>query len=247
MAYGDIGFWAAQGLLAGVSVDTKFGINDDVDTAANEDVWNGGGDYTGFPDGAAETIEVFSSDAGDAAAGIGARTIRLVGLDENFVEQSEDVTLNGTTAVATTKSWCRMSRMFVLTAGSSATNLGTITARHTTTTANIFAAMPAGDDQTLICATTVPAGKTMMIRRIAAQFGRNTSSGSADVALRIREEGGVFRKRRKVTIGVGSEVDRHYEGAVMVPARSDVKMRVEGVTSNNSSITAEFEYFLIDD
>lgn len=235
-----------RGLVQGYSNNTKFGANPDIDTAAAEDVWNGGGDYTGFPTGAAETVEAFSDDAADTSAGTGARTLRLVGLDANFVEQTVDVTLSGVTPVVTTETWARLSRMYVLTAGSGAENAGLITARHTTTTANVFAAMPAGDNQTLIAATTVPANKVMIIRRVAAQLGRNQASGAADISVRAREEGSVFRKRRQYTVAVGDGIDRHYEGGMVLPEKTDVKIRVEGVTANNTAITGEFEYYLAD-
>ena len=237
----------ALGLVDGFTSDTKFGVNPDIGTSSDpEDVWNGGDDYTGFPTGSAETVEVFSSDAADASAGTGARTVRLTGLDADWEEQTVDVTMNGTTAVATTETWQRLNRMHVLTAGSGEENAGDITARHTTTTANVFATMPAGANQTTIAAFTVPAGKTMLIKRVAVQMGRNTASGSATVSLRVRPTGGVFRKRREFQISVGNGVDRAYETGILVEAQSDVKVRVDEVTANNTAVSAEFEYILFD-
>ena len=55
-------FDISRGLVPGISELSKFGRNSEIDTATDpEDIWNGGGLYTGFPDGAAETIDVFSS------------------------------------------------------------------------------------------------------------------------------------------------------------------------------------------
>lgn len=63
----------ALGQVPNNDIHTKFGINPDVDAAtAPEDIWNGGGTYTGFPVGGtatvAETLQVFSSSTADTAA-----------------------------------------------------------------------------------------------------------------------------------------------------------------------------------
>lgn len=53
----------------------KFGRNSDIDTASDpEDVWEGGGLYTGQPVQASDAIEVVSNDANDSALGTGCRT-----------------------------------------------------------------------------------------------------------------------------------------------------------------------------
>ncbi|MGI9451952.1 MAG: hypothetical protein ACR2QH_15120 [Geminicoccaceae bacterium] len=235
------------GLVPGYTSGDKFGINPDVDTGTTpEDVWSSGGTYTGFPDGAAETVEVFSDNAADTSAGTGARTIRLIGLDVDFNEQTEDVTLNGLTAVPTVNTWKRLSRAFILTAGSGGTNAGAITGRHTVTTANVFFSMPAGDGQTLVCCTTVPAGKTMLVKHAVMSIASNLASGAADLALRVREPGGVFRKRRQFTVNAGGSTEVTYLSGVLIPEKSDLKMTVEAVSANNTSIAAELEFYLVD-
>src|SRR6266487_3343203 len=66
---------------------------------ANTDVWEGGIIY---PFQSSATImEILSSSASDTAAGTGARTYTVIGLDSNFNPISEIITLNGVTAVQT--------------------------------------------------------------------------------------------------------------------------------------------------
>lgn len=56
-----------KGNVPGHSIVHKYGMNPNVPNAATfENIWNGGGVYTGFDATAAETLEVFSSDATDA-------------------------------------------------------------------------------------------------------------------------------------------------------------------------------------
>lgn len=161
-------YQATLGWVPNVNAITKFGRNPDVDASGGgpEDVWEGGGLYTGFPAGVvntvAETCTVVSSSANDAAAGTGMRTCRLSGLGATGAEQLEDVTLNGTNAVTTTNRWYRVNRVVGLTGGSGMTNAGAITVRHSSTTANIFAVVPAGFGQSQIACYTVPANEQGM-------------------------------------------------------------------------------------
>lgn len=101
------------------------GHNTDV-SSTEEDVWEGGGTYT-FLSAAAE-LEVLSSSASDTAAGVGARSVRVTGLDADGFEKTVDVALDGTTPVSL-GSFLRVNGGFVLTSGSNGTNVGTITAR----------------------------------------------------------------------------------------------------------------------
>ena len=74
----------------------------DIDAAdSSEDVWIGEGAYPGFI-ASASTTSIASDSADDAAAGTGARTVRVVGIVNNagtWTETQEDVTLNGVTPV----------------------------------------------------------------------------------------------------------------------------------------------------
>lgn len=91
----------AEGNVTNHSSFSLFGYNGDVDVGT-EDLISAGASYT-FP--AAEMqMEVVSSSANDdgSPAGFGARTVIIDYLDDAYAEKSETVTLNGTTAVATT-------------------------------------------------------------------------------------------------------------------------------------------------
>lgn len=91
------------GLHPRLSIVNIQGRNSDVDTASPEAIWEGGGIYTGQPvGGSAETIDVFSSNANDAAAGTGLRTVRLFGSAPaltDIVLQSDTGSNNNTVVV----------------------------------------------------------------------------------------------------------------------------------------------------
>jgi hypothetical protein len=75
---------------------------------------------------AAAKLDIASSSTNDAAAGTGARTVRIVGLDGNYTPQVEDIALNGQTMITSAKSFLRVFGVEVLTAGSGGVNAGDV-------------------------------------------------------------------------------------------------------------------------
>lgn len=247
----DYYFALAQGIIEGQSIDVKFGRNPDIDIGQTEDIWAGGGTYTGHPTGAAETLEILSDSANDTAAGTGARTIVIPGgLDDTGALIADvTVTLNGTTPVVIpTQLWTRANRAYVATAGSNETNVGTITGRHTTTTANVFFAIEPDLGQTTVAAYTVPLGKTAWIKRLRVSCSRsNGSAGSATYQLMARELGGAWRVRRDEQITTQQDAQFQILGGLRLPARTDIKVRATDISDGNTAVAAAFEYILIDD
>lgn len=247
----DFPFKVGSGQESGHSSDIKYGANPDISSgSAPEDIWAGGGDYTGMPDhsASAETIDVYSDDANDTSAGTGARTARLFGLDENWMEQEEDVIMNGVTPVTTIGLWHRMNKIKVITGGTVGHNIGSITAEHTTTSANVFAVMPPTANSSIIGGYTVPVGKRLFLLKASTHIARaNGGLGSALYSIRTREEGGVFQSLRWATIttAFADVIDiKTAEGPY--PEKTDIKFRIEEVSSNGTIASCEFEYMLID-
>lgn len=240
----------ALGLVDGVSHNNKFGRNDAVDTTSTpEDVWDGGGLYTGHPTSfTPETVDVFSSDTNDTSAGTGARTFRIFGLktSSSTAYEYEDITLNGTTAVTSTSTWWRVNRGYVLTAGTGGTNAGTITVRSTTTTANVFMVLYAGFAQSQVAAWTVPAGTTALIHRLRASIARdNAAAGTATLSLRVREPGGVYRAAQVTEVATGTIIEATAVCPISIPAGSDILVRVDAVTANATHVDVSFELILV--
>ena len=141
---------------------SKFGRNADIDTAAAEDVWTPGGVRTWLT--AAVTLEAISADANDTAAGSGAQIITVQGLDGNFAEVEEDITMNGLGASsATSSSFIRVNRAFVKQVGTyHGNNAGTITIR-TSGGGATQADIVAGYGQTEQTHYSLPTGKTAIL------------------------------------------------------------------------------------
>lgn len=145
-----------------------FGYSIAVGSTAFGPLWEGltssGGNFP-FP-AAAGTISIVSASASDTAV-----TVRITGLDANFVRIFETVVLNGTTPVVTTNSFLRIN--FVDTIAGNA--VGNVTF---TRGATVIAQMNAGVGQIQMAVYTVPAGFTLYIIYYQADGNTTTASGA---------------------------------------------------------------------
>lgn len=234
----------AKGLISGHSLIRKFGRNSDVDIGAAETIWANGGAYT-FPT-AAQTVDVVSSSANDTnSAGTGARTVELQGLDGSYLEVSETVNMNGTTAVTSSNTYLRLNRAIVRTAGSGGQNAGTITIDQTTS-GTVMAGIAAGLNQTQLGVYTVPAAKTAYLLGVTVGAMKGTSSG-CDVDMFIRPENEVFQLKGSYGCHTqtGSTVT-DMKAPLVIAAKSDVRFDAT-VTANNTQVSVEFPMLLVDD
>jgi len=239
----DFLFEVAQGNVPGMAILHKFGENPDIDSAGGyEDIWGGGGHYTGQDATAAETLELFSSDANDTSAGTGARTVEIFGLDAAYADQSETISLNGVTAVTSVNTYIRMNRMIVRTAGSGGKNAGTLTCRQTTTTANVMGVIQIGYNQTMIAAWTVPAGEEGYFLQWYAGVA-NKTSGAIEIRLLVRPFGEVWQVKEETAAAADgtSYVPRVYTVPKnSLAAKSDIKIEADS-SVNNMAVFAGFE------
>jgi len=151
---------AALGDRPGVrQIDVVF-TNPDVDTATvPETVWPLGG--VAALRSTAAVLELVSSSAADAAAGTGARTVQVWGLDSLYNELIEVVTLTGTTPVLTSGLFLRVNSVQVVSAGTGKSNAGNITIRDASAgTTRSYIVADQGRSE--VGVFTVPAGHTML-------------------------------------------------------------------------------------
>lgn len=234
----------ARGLVAGHRIEHIFGFNSDIDDGVEETVWTYGGLYTHLTE--ATILKISSGSTDDAAAGTGARTVFILGVNGDGSELSETVTLNGQTAVNTTNAYTEIQRMVVLTVGSGGKNAGQIYAGTGTVTtgvpANVYGHIAAGENQSQIGHYTVPTGHTGYLIHGKISSGTPTN-GYVIGRLKIRDAGGVSRTGAIVTFASGSVVfDFNYP--VAIPAGSCISATAL-TTKNNELISCYFQLLLI--
>ena len=242
---------AARGNLDTISHINKFGSNKDIDTATTpEDLWGPGGVWV--PPTAARIHDIASTSASDTSAGVGIRTLRLTGLDSSWNEVTEDVTMNGTTNVATTGTFWRIYRMSSLTSGSSNVNVGNITAT-AQTDSTVTAHIEAGNSQTLMAIYTVPAGKTAYMTRAYGTLDR-TQAGNALVQMTIRNRIGLDTGDNtlltKHIISFATDGTSAHSW-IYIPykafqEKTDIFWRIDSVSANNLQVHGGFDLIIVD-
>jgi hypothetical protein len=207
----------------------KFGQNADVGNSL-ETIWLEGGLYAYPP--SATTMTVSSSDANDTSAGTGARTIQISGLDGDYNEISETITMNGQTPVTTTNSFLRVNRGIVLTAGSGGVNAGIIYVGTGTVTsgvpANKYTTINGdGTNQTLQAFWTVPAGYTAYVYQTNISTGSSSATPAVlKTLLVVRPFGGVFNTKEVITLSDGNHL-QDYSFPLKITEKSDIEFRAE--------------------
>lgn len=223
----------------------KYGFNSAVSTS-NDTIWFQQGAYNWIS--TASTMKVSSSDATDDSASTGAKTIRVEGLDANFAEVTEDVTMDGQAQVDTTTSFYRVHRAYVLTAGSNNTNAGVIYVYTGTATAGvpnastqIYTTIGASEGQTLQCIYTVPAGYTAYL--IQAEAGSVDGTNATTMTLRTRADGGAFRTSQKFIVFKGNFTVRH-DVPLVIAEKTDIEMLGDAAAST-TDVAASFDLILV--
>lgn len=236
------GLEIARGATTGVSPILLFGRNPDLDVGT-EDLWAQGGNFV--PPTAARVHALVSTSANDTAAGTGARTVFVEGLDSAFALASETVTLNGATPVNTVSSYTMIHRLTALTAGSGDVNAGAITATaavDATVTCGIM--VSAGRSQQAIF--QIPAGKTGYLIQIQGGL-QGGGSGAVDLFVFAKPFGGAFTVLDNVALdSVGaSALQINYMVPLVVTEKTIIKLR--GTSSAvNLDVMGSFVVLLID-
>lgn len=107
-----------------------FASNTDVDIATSpEIIGNTGGNIAIMT--TADTVDIVSDSTGDSSSGTGANTLLLEGIDENYLYQSEIITMDSTSPVTSSNQWLGINRAYVLSSGSNNYNDGNITVSDT--------------------------------------------------------------------------------------------------------------------
>jgi hypothetical protein len=214
--------WAEKGLY-------KFGYNASVGTAS-ETIWDGGGVYS-YP-ASASVMKVSSDNTGDTS------TVTVSGLDADYNEASEQVTITGQTAVSTTTSFIRVNRVKVDSGeptGNIYVGTGTVSAG---VPANIFAKINAGENQTLMAVWTVPAGYTAYILAASVASGTSSVNKYSEARLKVRPFGGVFQTKEVITFQ-NTYVETILHMPAVVTEKSDIEIRAL-TSSSTDAISATF-------
>lgn len=222
----------------------KFGYNADVDasTGADEDITATGGDiYEPSAVVSAANINIVSTDTADDAAGTGARTLEIVGIDANYMLQSETVDLDGTTNVNPVNDYLAIDRAVVRTAGSGGMNAGIITIADGSGT---FITIPAGFNQSLKAAYTIPADyKAGYLTGYEIGLANKTAAYVVGI-LQIKPFGEVWQTKDIFNTSSGSTYEHFNVIPAKIAAKSKIRLRIIDASADNLAVSGGFSLYL---
>lgn len=230
------GLGVAKGQFDDITHVHKFGAVPAMSQNTSGTIWDV--NDTTYPWSAFVTAGTLSIPAVNASDD--GKSVVLVGLDENYAELEETVTVSSSGATTTTGEFIRIFRAYVT--NGSATNVGNINIQKGGTT---VARITTGKAQTLMAVFTVPAGKTGYILK-----GTCTCQAGADATgeMFVRYFGqDSFRVGHSFEVsGTGGEYTYDFGVPVKIPEKSDIDVRCS-VRSNNARVTAAFDIILDED
>jgi hypothetical protein len=166
--------------------------------------------------------------------------VTIQGLDTDYAELSETVTLNASGTATTTGNFLRIYRAFVSSGTAAA---GNITIANGGTT---YAYVSAADQQTLMALWTVPAGYTAYLFQLDTTAFTVQNNKVATIRMLTREFNGVLRTQNKFDLFQGS-----YHQDITCPQpiseKTDIEFRAIADSSNaDLRVAATFDIIYIE-
>lgn len=247
----DLALQIARGQIAGHSASFRFGWANSIGTNPQtiSTVVTAGNVYA-YP-AAATQMKVSSGSANDTSAGTGARTILVVGLDSNYVTQSEVITLNGQTQVTTVNSYLRITYTELLTTGSGNAQAGIIYIGTGSATLGVpqtaiyWQSEPSYNNWSL-AGFTVPAGYTAFITSYTITSQSATANINVSLGLVLYEFGKTNAEYQSTArLTSNGNFDRHFDVPYKIDEKCDVELRAWASTGSAVNVTGEIQYILV--
>jgi len=222
----------ARGKMRGAHSIHKFGAVSSLSGNTTGTVWDVNDQLYpwGEFDGGAITLTI-ESDPADAG-----KNIRILGLDADYNEQLEDITLDGTATQTSTLQFIRVYRGFCEQQLAEDVNI-------LSPTPTIVMRITAEANQTLMAVYTIPAGLTGYLRQ-----GTATAQGGAEATgfMKVRFGGQeAFNVGHTFeVVGNGGQYFYKFPYYVKIPEKSDIDVIVRA-RSNNGRFTAAFDVLLL--
>ena len=223
----------SRGMVKDASFIHKFGAVPAMSQSANGTIWDK--NDTIYPWSAWNTASNVNVDAA-SASDVG-KHVTVVGLDANYDQMSETITLVGQNNNYSSNTFSRIFRAFV---SDGEANAGQITVQKTSTDVAIITTTYS---QTLMAIYTVPAGYTGYIYKgtCSAQAG---ADGTAGMFIRYFGQT-AFRIGHSFEVsGAGGQYTYDFSFPIPVPEKSDIDVRITTRT-NNGRYTAAFDLLLV--
>lgn len=235
----------SMGEIRGFTTVDKFGENPSIDSGDSADIWEGGGEYSWDMAGTDPIRSLISDSSADDGL-----PIEVYGLDINGFEVSQTIILGDVAREPLKINLWRVYRMI---------NVGDRDIEGTVycyvgsggvpSLEDTRAIINNGNNQTLMALYTVPLGKVGFLYRGELGVSRPQTSGAVRCAYYSRRRGKVFTIKKRVDLSnSGSSIYQDSRSFPdVIPALTDIKLRVEESTANGTGVFGTFDIMLVDE
>jgi hypothetical protein len=214
----------------------KFGALPQItDKSTIQTIWDGVTEYV-FPSSSGESLIINSSNGTDN------QSVIVMGLDENFEQQFQEITLSGTSDVNIPSTWTRVFRAYN---NSSSDFVGDVSIK-SSDGVNTYAKILSNNNQTLMCVYTIPANYTGKLVKfnISAHNVSSSNSLSAVVHLKTREYGKVFRTRSVTSFSDVSPTSNQLTFPIVLQPKTDIIFNKVSASATSGKINCDFDIAL---
>ena len=224
----------SRGLVKGARPVHVLGYNPDIDTGSDpETVWSYGGLYPWATLVSANNLSIVSSNTADVAS------VTIIGLDDNYEELTETITLTGTSDVTTVNKFLRINDAYY---NGTSSNQGNVLFKWANSSGTVVDEIYASRGQNTTGIYTIPKGKTGYLYVGDTSVGLNKE---VTVVFKVRYFGQSFRVSHIVELC--SETYRYeFPFPPPLPEKTDLEVLVENTLDNNTRVACNFDILLVD-
>ena len=218
----------ARGLVKGTTHINKFGYNPTVGSSY-ETVWDGANNYVYIATAGTATVTSTEDDDSDG-------TVLVQGLDSNYNEVEETLTIGGSTGQ---QLFYRVFRAQMLSANTGETNTGNVSI---TVDSKVAAQITQDEGQSLMSLYTIPAGKKGYLTQLDVGSSKDLEN---EVKFMTRNGVSLVWNTKSFITTRGGFLEKNFKVPLEIPEKTDIEVRAK--TSATSAISAGFELVIIED
>jgi len=214
----------------------KFGALPQItDKLSVQTIWDGVTEYV-FPSDSGESLIITSSSGTDN------QSVIIMGLDENFEQQSQEITLSGTSNVNVPSTWTRVFRAY----NNDSTDFAGDVSIKSSNEVNTYAKILSNNNQTLMCVYTIPANYTGKLVKFNLSAHNTSSANSLSVVvhLKTREYGKVFRTRNVKGFSDTSPASEQLVFPLVLAPKTDIIFNKVSTSATSGKINCDFDIAL---
>jgi len=227
----------------------KFGTHDDVDgDTSNEAIWSYAdiaGDYI-FPSDSGEVMYISSNSALDQVS------VTVQGLDADFKEKEQTITLQGQTRLTLNGTWSRINRIINIDNSDLSGNVFVYTNGANTlgipdTASTVKGIIEIGNNQTMQAIYTVPINRHLHLSHYHLSCDAKNTNTNANLTIKlvVRPKGSVFKTQEIIALSNSSPSVIGLDMPLPIPPGSDVMYKVVSSTNNDMHVHCVFEGMLL--